>query len=109
MITFEVLKITWDELETMGYASVTDYCRYLVSEYELYQMGGGPGKLKEVRLPDRIEIYRGEMLCMTVTDVVEAAKLEPADGGFVKYRPPQVKRRNAGVPKPTGAFLEGVR
>lgn len=104
METFNVLKITWDELEKMGYPSVTDYCRVLVKEKDLYDMGGGPGKLKEITLPDRIEIYRGDMLCMTVTDVAEAAKLEPAPVGFRKYRLLEVKTPFKRRQKPVDAF-----
>lgn len=90
METFEVLKITWDELEKLGYASVTDYCRVLVKFKK--------GK----KLPDRIEIYRGEMLCMTVTDVAEAAKLEPDAVGFRKYRPDKNQKANTTPAKPRG-------
>lgn len=77
MERFEVLRTTWDELEAAGYVSVTDYCRFLVKQPD--------------PLPNRIEVYRGEMLCMTVTDVAEAAKLmvkEDKNTGpiFVKYK-----------------------
>lgn len=78
MIEFKVVKTDWDELEALGYVSVTDYCRELI-------------KLKKP-LPDRIEIYRGEMLCMTVTDVAEAAKIMPTNTGFKKYD--STKRRS---------------
>lgn len=73
METFNVLKTTWKELEDLGYTSVTDYCRMLIAEKK--------------PIPDRIEIYRGEMLCMTVTSVTEAAKIEPSSKGWRKYRP----------------------
>jgi len=72
METFTVLKTTWDELEAEGYPSVTDYCRVLVKD--------------KAKLPDRIEIYRGDMLCMTVTDVTEAAQLEPHGTVFRKFQ-----------------------
>lgn len=88
MLTFEVVKTTWDELESLGYASVTDYCRFLVKQ----------GK----KLPDRIEVYRGEMLCMTVTDVTEAAKLEPASVGFKKYTEGLGLKARRSVAKPRG-------
>lgn len=90
METFEVLKITWDELEKLGYASVTDYCRVLVKFKK--------GK----KLPDRIEIYRGEMLCMTVTDVSEAAKLEPTGTGFTKYTEGSGLKARRSPAKPRG-------
>jgi hypothetical protein len=71
METFKVLKTTWQELEDAGYASVTDYCRFLVKQKR--------------KLPDRIEIYRDEVMCMTVTNVKEAAKFEPKSDGWRKY------------------------
>lgn len=85
---FIVEKTTWDELEKMGYPSVTDYCRFLVKE-------GKP-------LPGRIEVYRGEMLCFSVFDVAESAKLQPSgtSQGFVAYNPPPSKRTR----KPSGGI-----
>lgn len=68
---FTVEKITFDELEKAGYVSVTDYCRYLVT--------------KEKDIPNRIEVYRNEMLCLTVNDVPLAATLEPSGTGWNKY------------------------
>lgn len=88
METFNVLKITWDELEKLGYPSVTDYCRVLVKK----------GK----KLPDRIEIYRGEMLCMTVTDVAEAAKIMPTGSGFISYDSTKRGRGGKGSLQPRG-------
>ena len=77
MERFVVEKITWDELEGKGFSSITDYCRHLVKN--------------EKDLPQRIEIYRDLMLCMTVTDVTEAAKLDVLENKysgpkFVKYK-----------------------
>lgn len=71
MERFVVTKMTWDELEALGYTSVTDYCRFLIK-----------GK-KEI--PDRIEVYRGEMLCISVNNVKLAATLEPTGRGWQKY------------------------
>lgn len=68
---FIVEKITFEDLEKAGYASVTDYCRYLVK--------------KEKDIPDRIEIYRGEMLCLSVNNVSLAATIEPTSSGWKKY------------------------
>lgn len=74
MEKFVVLKMDWKDLEKMGYDSVTDYCRYLV-------------EADPENLPGRIEMYRGEMLCLSVFDVKEASELEPRGrGGFQKYR-----------------------
>lgn len=84
MEKFIVTKTTWDELESLGYASVTDYCRDLVKD-------------PKTPLPDRIEIYRGEMLCMTVTNVLEASKVQPSGIGFVPYNPPPSKRIRKGI------------
>lgn len=78
MIEFKVVKTTWDELEELGYASVTDYCRFLVKQ----------GK----KLPDRIEVYRGDMLCITVPDVAEAAKIEPTGRDFRPHRPTRLSK-----------------
>lgn len=77
---FIVEKTTWDELEKMGYPSVTDYCRFLVKQ-------GKP-------LPGRIEVYRGDMLCFSVFDVAESAKLQPSgtSAGFIPFNPPPSKR-----------------
>jgi hypothetical protein len=67
------MKITFDWLEEHEFASVTDYCRALVKQ--------DPGSL----LGDKIEVYRGDMLCLTVTDINVAAGLEPASSGWQKY------------------------
>lgn len=67
------MKITFDELEKMKCASVTDYCRVLMKK--------DPDKYKD----ETIEVYRGEMLCLTVTNVCEAAEVEPTGSGWQKY------------------------
>ena len=66
------MKITFDWLEEHGYESVTDYCRELMKD---------PGPW----LGDKIEVYRGNMLCLTVTDIKAAAKLIPLDCRWKKY------------------------
>lgn len=66
-----VSQITFDWLEENKYPSVTDYCRYLVDNKDT--------------LPDRIEVYRQGLLCLTVTDVKEAAKVMPKDCKWIKY------------------------
>lgn len=69
------MKITFDWLEEHDYPSVTDYCRDLVKTRDF---------------PETLEVYRGDMLCLTVTDIKAAAKLRPAiEKGFVKYNAPR--------------------
>lgn len=63
------IDITFDSLEQQGYESVTDFCRYLVST---------GGKFQNVE----VHVYRGEMLCLIVKDVYEAAKLRPTGTGW---------------------------
>ena len=92
---FVIEKVTWKDLEESGYASVTDYCRYLIKNHP-------------EDLPSRIEIYRGEMLCMTVTDVTLAAKLEPATYGFQKYVEGSGLKPRRGTAKPRGRVSRGV-
>lgn len=69
------MKITFDDLERWGYDSVTDYCRHLVE----YAPESGQD------LKDKIEVYRGDMLCLTVQSIEEGAKLEPTGTRFAKY------------------------
>lgn len=75
---FIIEKTTWDELASLGYASVTDYCRFLVKE----------GK----KLPDRIEIYRGDMLCMTIPNVAATALVEPEGSTWRQHRPTRLSK-----------------
>src|SRR6185436_17052378 len=86
---FIVEKFEWKDLEEAGYASVTDYCRYLVANHP-------------TDLPNRLEIYRGEMLCMTVTDVTIAATLEPSSDGWTKYTLGSTQNARRSVAKPRG-------
>lgn len=66
------LRITFKELEDLGCSSITDYCRLLMNQ--------------SVRFADAsVEVYRGDMLCLTVTNIAEGAKLEPTGVGFAKY------------------------
>jgi len=51
--------------------SVCDYCR------DLIKTGG---------YPNTLEVYRGDMLCLTV-DVQKASKLRPWVYGFRKWHP----------------------
>jgi hypothetical protein len=76
---FIVEKIEAKDLEKAGYVSITDYCRYLVDNHP-------------EDLPSRIEIYRGEMLCITVPNVSVAAELEPAGVGFRQHRPERLSK-----------------
>lgn len=76
------MKITFDWLEANKYPSVTDYCRDLV----------------DAKSPvETLEVYRGEMLCLTV-DVKRAAKLMPSNCRWIKYD----KRRNRDAVEPQG-------
>lgn len=71
-----MIEITFKDLEELGYESVTDFCRYLIST---------GGKFENTK----IHVYRGDMLCLVVNDINEAAKLQPNGyrAGFRKYRP----------------------
>lgn len=69
------MKITFDDLERWGYASVTDYCRDLVT----YAPESGQD------LKEQIEVYRGEMLCLTVSSITYGAGIEPTSSGWQKY------------------------
>lgn len=66
------------QIEELGEQSITDYCRQLV---------------KDQFHPDtRVEVYKGEMLCLIVTNIEEAAKLKVKENAkegpkFVEYKP----------------------
>lgn len=64
------MKITFDWLEEHKYPSVTDLCRELVRE------GDADGI---------IEVYRNDMLCLTVTDIKAAATIMSKDGRWSKF------------------------
>ncbi len=67
------MKITFKDLEDMDFKSVTDYCRFLISE--------GREDLEQT-----IEVYRGKMLCLTVSSVKYGASVEPrVEGGFKRF------------------------
>lgn len=68
------MKITFKDLEDSNCPSVTDYCRLLLSE----NLRDYTGEI--------IEVYRGEMLCLTITDITAAATLEPTGEGWRKVR-----------------------
>jgi hypothetical protein len=82
-----VIKTTFDDLKKMGFPSVTDYCRSIVASFE------NTAGMK-------VEVYRGEMLCLIVNDVAEVAKLVPDDVGFRKYRPDKDLKAHRKVGKP---------
>lgn len=67
------MKITFDELDKMDYSSVTDYCRFLIEEDAEYY-----GNLS-------LEVYRGEMLCLTVRSIEEGSKIMPTGTHWIKY------------------------
>lgn len=69
------MKITFKDLEDANCPSVTDYCRLLVSE-NLRDYSG-----------ETIEVYRGEMKCLTVDNIYIAAELEPTGTVWRKVRP----------------------
>lgn len=71
------MRIDFKYLEDNKYNSVTDYCRVLV---------------KQEDYPKTLNVYRGDMLCLTV-DVAKAALLDIQEGKyngpiFVKYKEP---------------------
>ena len=69
------LKVTFKGLEKMGFESVTDYCRALMKEPDPY------GIFPETK----VEVYRDNMLCLTVSSVAYGAGIEPTGRGFQKY------------------------
>lgn len=73
------MKITFKDLEDKNCESVTDYCRLLISEN------------KEDYSNQTIEVYRGDMLCLTVTDIIAASKIMPQNCRWVRYSP---RKRN---------------
>lgn len=84
-MTVEVINITFDWLKHHGYESVTDYCRDLVKTGDYNK---------------KIAVWRGDMLCLTVTDVYAASKLVPnPEGGWSKYIDSKGPRRLTGALK----------
>lgn len=76
----KTIKTTFDELEKLDCPSVTDYCRLLIKQSVLFADA-------------KVEVYRGEMLCLTVNNVAEGTKLDVYEDGyygprFVKYVAP---------------------
>lgn len=82
------LDVTFDQLEKWGYPSVTDYCRYLVDD------GNYDGVV--------LGVWRGDMLCLIVNDVYEAAKLMPTGTDFVSYHESKRGRAFKGPLQPRG-------
>lgn len=68
------IKISFKDLEDSNCQSVTDYCRLLVSE-------------NFVDLDQTLEVYRGDMLCLIVNNIKQAAELYPEGATFRKWRP----------------------
>lgn len=75
----EVYKLTFEQLEQLNFTSVTDLCRMMVESGTDKAYSG-------------IEVYRGDMKCLIVNNITEAAKLYPDGSGFREYRPS--RRRN---------------
>lgn len=86
-----IIKVTFQELEEKGFPSVTDYCRDLVKNFG-YQTGTLENSV--------IHIYRGDMLCLIVNNIKEAAKLMPGESGWRKFD----KTRRKATREPRGAF-----
>jgi hypothetical protein len=70
-----MLKIQIKDMEECGYNSVTDYCRMLVKFH----------KNNPEDLPKGIELYRGDMLCMTIPNIAATATVEPGGTDWNKY------------------------
>lgn len=70
----KTIEITFDALKNWCYPSVTDYCRMLVEDGVDYTGW-------------KIHVYRGEVLCLIVNNIYDAAKLMPTSDGFSKYKP----------------------
>lgn len=66
------------QIEDLNNQSVTDYCRQLVKD--------------QFHPETRVEVYRGDMLCLIVTNIEEAAKIMPKDGRWVKFDPKRRKK-----------------
>lgn len=67
------INISFNELEEMGYESVTDYCRFLVKTD------------RDLTDETEIHVYRDTMRCLTVNNIKEAAKLYPTGTGWRTY------------------------
>lgn len=85
------MKVTFNWLEENDYDSVTDYCRDLVRFHK-----NDPDYLKN----ETIEVYRGDMLCLTVSDIEKAATLQPVSCRWQKYD----RRREEGSVEAQGAI-----
>jgi len=79
----KIVKTTFKELEELGCQSVTDYCRLMMNQSVLFANAS-------------VEVYRGDMLCLTVSSVKEGAKIQPGITEWDKYD----KRRNKGPVEP---------
>jgi hypothetical protein len=79
-----IIKITFEDLEKGCFPSVTDYCRKIVDD----------GAAVDNYI---IEVYRGEMLCLTVNDIRKAATIMPSNGKWIKYD--KTKRKGSREPR----------
>lgn len=68
------MQITFKDLADSNCKGVTDYCRLLVSE-----------NLRDYS-SETIEVYRGDMLCLIVKDIYQAAKIQVNGDCFIPYR-----------------------
>lgn len=77
------LSITFKDLEDWGYDGITDYCRYLVKE--------------KYPLNTKVQVSRGDMVCLLVDNIGEAAKVIVNGEYFVEYREPRARRCKGSV------------
>lgn len=72
----KVVKTTWDEMESLGCEYAGAYCRLLMKQSVLFADA-------------RLEVYRGDMLCMTFSTIAENAKLRPnpAKQRYERWKP----------------------
>lgn len=68
-----VLKLTFEEINQLGFEELTDYCRSLM-EAGCYSPS------------TRVELYRGDTLCLVAKRIDEAAKVKVDGIYFKKYR-----------------------
>mgnify|MGYP001599471946 CR=1 FL=1 len=84
-----MIEITFQFLEEEGYESVNDFCRYLVST-------GGDFE------GSKLHVYRGDMLCLIVSDIPAAAKIQPTGTGWETYRSKSDRHASRIAAKPRG-------
>ena len=91
------MKIQLEALEKAGYTSATDYCRFLMDEYNY---GGGV----DYDPRESLEVYRGAVLAYTVSSIEYGATIEPGERGFRKAREIRFKIDSKACPSPVDAF-----